>query len=52
MKMGLWSIMRGCAAGCWRITSRVGGKGRSTAKRKEGKEHFGELVQLDGLRSK
>jgi len=26
MKMGLWSIMRGCAAGCWRTTSRVGGK--------------------------
>jgi predicted transcriptional regulator len=45
MKMGLWSIMRGCAAGCWRSTSRVGGKGRSTAKRKDRKEHFGELVQ-------
>jgi hypothetical protein len=29
-----------------------GGKGRSTAKRMERKEHFGELVQLDGLRSK
>src|ERR1700736_571405 len=33
--MGLWSIMRGCAAGCWRSTSRAVGKGRSTAKRKE-----------------
>jgi len=30
----------------------VGEKGRSTAKRRERKEHFGELVQLDGLRSK
>jgi predicted transcriptional regulator len=40
-----WSIMRGCAAGCRRRTSGVGGKGRNTAKRKERKEHFGDLVQ-------
>ncbi len=52
MKMGLWSITRRCAAGCWRSTSGVGGKERSTAKRRERKEHFGELVQLDGLKSK
>ncbi len=39
-------------AGCWRSTSGVGGKERSTAKRRERKEHFGELVQLDGLKSK
>jgi antitoxin MazE6 len=52
MKMGLWSITRRCAAGCSRSTPGVGGKGRSTAKRRERKEHFGELVQLNGLKSK
>jgi len=46
MKMGWWSIMRRCAAGCWRSTSGLGE--RITAKRRERKEHFGELVQLDG----
>jgi hypothetical protein len=45
MKMGLWSITRGAPLD-------VGGKGRSTAKRRERKEYFGGLVKLDGLKSK
>ena len=36
----------------WRSTSGVGGKRKKQCQRRERKEHFGELVQPDGLKSK